>query len=172
MPICSQSAEQYSWCDFRPPIQEVENIAKEVNSTARMVVIAIGPYASDEYINLLRPVDQLKTGYHNLTEDTVKDAARLICNAVPFVSDGPWVPDDFTENIVEPNGANMAATLCRESSQTVYPFNVTTIQDSQTFLLGSRFQYTVVLIVNVASFSGMAKSTLSFCVNCDRNKRH
>ena len=110
---------------------------------------------------------QMKAGFGNFTVDTAKDAATLICTAIPFVSDAPVMPNsenqlrEIEEDDIPQQEQNMAATLCRETSETVYQFNVTTIQDSQTFILGNRFRFTALLIVNVASFSGEEKKWFS-----------
>ena len=132
----------------------------EISKQAEIVTIGIGSFANQTYIDRLQPnpVLQMKAGLRNFTVDTAKDAATLICAAVPFVSDTTLVAGN--ENELEEIGEqaqNMAATHCRETSETVYPFNVTTIQDSLTFILGNRFRFTALLIVNVASFSGEGK---------------
>ena len=134
----------------------------EISKQAQIVTIGFGSYANQTYMDRLQPnsARQMKAGFRNFTLDTAKDAAALICTAVPFVSDGTVVPnsENLVEEIVDEDiptqDQNMAATLCRETSETVYPFNVTTIRDSITFILGNRFRYTALLIVNVASFSG------------------
>ena len=147
----------------------VENLyyeVAEISKQAEIVTIGIGSFANQTYIDRLQPnpVLQMKAGFRNFTVDTAKDAATLICAAVPFVSDTTLVAGN--ENELEEIGEqaqNMAATHCRETSETVYPFNVTTIQDSLTFILGNRFRFTALLIVNVASFSGEGKIVFHSC---------
>ena len=137
----------------------------EISKQAEIVTIGIGSYANQTYIDRLQrnPALQMKAGFRNFTVDTAKDAATLICAAVPFVSDrtvvagGENLLEEIEDDDIPQQAQNMAATLCRETSETVYQFNVTTIQDSLTFILDNRFRFTALLIVNVASFSGEEK---------------
>ena len=125
---------------------------------ARLVAIGIGQYAHDENMEMLQPSGMLKAGFTDFSEDTAKDAARLICANIPPSS--PETQEQVASEVVRddvptPTNQNDAATFCRESSEDFYRFNVTTIQDSMTFTLGSRYRFTVVLVVNVATYDGM-----------------
>lgn len=142
----------------------VPNEALQLQEEAKIVVIGLGMYAVYSTIAAIGPDMALKLPLFDLSEDTIQDAATLICIAAPnawhvaVTGENEVIYSQDVSPVVEPT---FEMTYCRESDQTVYGFTVTSLQESATFTLGQRYMNTVLLIVNVASFDGESESKRS-----------
>ncbi len=136
----------------------VSNEAIRLRAVANIVVLGLGMYAYYEHITRLNPELILKVGFGEISENTVRDAATLICIAPPSYTQ--TCENQFTavgsvfENRESDWVPSYDATLCRPATGDVYGFSVASPQVPSLFSLGSRYRNTVLLIVNVASFSG------------------